>query len=120
MQPKGPKFILTTTCVSRENLLQEIHALFSMTGEQRRPLKEQADTAYLEAGLYFTLQNSTKKLSSHSSFLTVYLRLADRIEGGEGRFLYPAQSVCQCAPADCRCSRVPEYIVNAFFLKWDT
>lgn len=85
--------------------------------KQQRPPKEQEDSAYLEVGLYFTPQKNTKQLSP---LLRVYLRFADQMEGGEGRFLYPAQSVFHCAPADCLCSRVPEHIVNAFFLKQDT
>lgn len=45
--------------------------------------------------------------------LSSALRLAEH-HGGEGRFLFSAQSVFQCAPAECLCSRFQNILLMHF------
>lgn len=114
--PKRPQVILTT-CI-RENLLQEIHALFSMTGKAAKAIE--GPSRYSLCGVWSVFDTTEEYKAAVSAQLTLNSIFETGSPNGEGRFLFSAQSVFQCAPADCLCSRVPEHIVTAFFLKRDT
>lgn len=80
--------------------------------KQQRPQKEQTDSL-LGCWSMFHAAGEYKAAVSTQLTPSSVLRLADH-QGGEGRFLFPAQSVFQCAPADCLCSGTQNTVLMRF------